>query len=31
LGYAELNSFLRAFSIWTGKSVSEYREEKGHE
>jgi len=26
LGYAELNSFLRAFSIWTGKSVSEYRE-----
>lgn len=26
LGYAELNSFLRAFSIWTGKSVSEYKE-----
>lgn len=26
LGYAELNSFLRAFSIWTGKSISEYKE-----
>ncbi|MGN1381477.1 MAG: helix-turn-helix domain-containing protein, partial [Eubacterium sp.] len=25
LGYAELNSFLRAFSVWTGKSVTEYR------
>lgn len=25
LGYQELNSFLRAFSIWTGKSISEYR------
>ncbi|EGO5016472.1 helix-turn-helix domain-containing protein [Enterococcus faecalis] len=25
LGYAELNSFLRAFSIWTGGSVSEYK------
>lgn len=25
LGYAELNSFLRAFTVWTGKSVSEYR------
>lgn len=25
LGYAEMNSFLRAFSIWTGMSVSEYR------
>ncbi len=25
LGYQELNSFLRAFSIWTGMSVSEYR------
>lgn len=24
-GYQELNSFLRAFSIWTGMSVSEYR------
>ena len=25
LGYAELNSFLRAFAVWTGMSVSEYR------
>lgn len=25
LGYAELNSFLRAFTVWTGKSVSQYR------
>lgn len=25
LGYAELNSFLRAFSAWTGTSPSEYR------
>lgn len=25
LGYAELNSFLRAFSIWTGKTITEYR------
>lgn len=25
LGYQELNSFLRAFTLWTGKSVSEYR------
>lgn len=25
LGYAELNSFLRAFSIWTGDSVSNYK------
>lgn len=25
LGYAELNSFLRAFPVWTGKSVSQYR------
>lgn len=25
LGYQELNSFLRAFLLWTGKSVSEYR------
>lgn len=25
LGYQELNSFLRAFTMWTGKSVSEYR------
>jgi len=25
LGYAELNSFLRAFSIWTGDSISDYK------
>lgn len=25
LGYQELNSFLRAFIIWTGKSISEYK------
>ncbi|MBQ3380001.1 MAG: helix-turn-helix domain-containing protein [Clostridia bacterium] len=25
LGYAELNSFLRAFRIWTGMSISEYK------
>jgi AraC-like DNA-binding protein len=25
LGYQELNSFLRAFNIWTGMSVSEYK------
>lgn len=25
IGYQELNSFLRAFSIWKGMSVSEYR------
>lgn len=25
LGYQELNSFLRAFSVWTGMSVSEYK------
>ena len=25
LGYAELNSFLRAFQIWTGMSISEYK------
>lgn len=31
LGYQELNSFLRAFSIWTGKSISEYRKEMLHE
>lgn len=24
-GYAELNSFLRAFAVWTGKSITEYR------
>ena len=25
LGYQELNSFLRAFTIWTGKTISDYR------
>lgn len=25
LGYAELNSFLRAFAVWTGMSITEYR------
>lgn len=25
LGYQELNSFLRAFNIWTGMSITEYR------
>ena len=25
LGYQEINSFLRAFSVWTGLSVGEYR------
>lgn len=25
LGYQELNSFLRAFSVWTGMSVGEYK------
>ena len=29
LGYAELNSFLRAFTVWTGKSITEYRREIG--
>lgn len=29
LGYQDINSFFRAFSIWTGKSVTEYREENG--
>lgn len=28
LGYAELNSFLRAFTGWTGKTVSQWRKEK---
>lgn len=26
LGYDETNSFLRAFKVWTGKTISEYRE-----
>ena len=25
LGYAEVNSFLRAFTIWTGKSLTEFK------
>ena len=25
LGYQEVNLFLRAFSVWTGMSVSEYK------
>lgn len=28
LGYSELNSFLRAFTVWTGKSISNYKKEK---
>lgn len=28
LGYQELSSFLRAFSLWTGQTVSEYRSQK---
>jgi len=30
LGYQELNSFLRAFSVWTGMSVSEYRKQNNY-
>lgn len=30
LGYQELNSFLRAFIIWRGISVSEYRAQNEH-
>ena len=26
LGYQEIGSFLRAFTIWTGQTISEYRE-----
>ena len=26
LGYQEINSFLRAFNLWTGMSISEYRQ-----
>jgi AraC-like DNA-binding protein len=29
LGYAELNSFLRAFTIWTGESISKYKKHRG--
>lgn len=28
LGYQELNSFLRAFTAWTGMSVTEYKKRK---
>ena len=28
LGYQEINSFIRAFSLWTGESISEYRNHK---
>ncbi len=27
LGYREIGSFIRAFAVWTGKSVSEYKSE----
>ena len=27
LGYAEINSFLRGFQIWTGMTISEYKEQ----
>lgn len=27
LDYQDLNSFYRAFSLWTGKSISEYKAE----
>lgn len=27
LGYQDLNSFFRAFSLWTGKSVTAYKQE----
>ena len=27
LGYQDLNSFFRAFSLWTGKTVTEYKQE----
>ena len=29
LGYQEINSFLRAFNIWTGMSISEYKRSGG--
>lgn len=28
LGYSELNSFLRAFRIWTGKTISSYKKSR---
>ena len=30
LGYQDLNSFFRGFSIWTGKTVTEYKQETIH-
>ena len=27
LGYLEINSFLRAFTVWTRKTVSDYRKD----
>lgn len=27
LGYQDLNSFFRAFSLWTGKTITEYKQE----
>lgn len=30
LGYLEVNSFLRAFTVWTGTSLSEYRKQIVH-
>ena len=27
LGYQEINSFLRAFTVWTGQTISEYRKQ----
>ena len=29
LGYLEIKSFLRAFTVWTGKTVSDYRKDIG--
>lgn len=29
LGYQEVNSFLRAFSLWTGMSITEFRKSEG--
>lgn len=28
LGYSEINSFLRAFAIWTGKTITEFKKTK---
>lgn len=27
LGYQEINSFLRAFTVWTGKTILEYKKQ----